>query len=118
MIGVESSMGNRKAKLLHFKGGNLPKSSVEYFVKEDEAPRVQFGTATILPKGRFAESYSRHDRHSEISYVISGSCTFHADDDIAVLEEGDTLYNPRGTKHFVENPKQEPCVVFWALVEE
>lgn len=112
-------MGNKKSKILHFKGGNLPKNSVEYLVKEGEVPRVQFGTATILPNGRLpAESHSKHDRHSEISYVISGSCTFHADDDIAVLEEGDALYNPRGTKHFVENPKKEPCVVFWALVEE
>jgi len=106
-------------RLLHFKGANLPKSQVEYFVKEGEVPRVQFGSATILPGGRLpSESYSRHDRHFEISYVIAGSSVFHADDEVLVLEEGDVLYNPRGTKHFVENPGGKACVVFWALVEE
>ena len=60
-------------RLLHFKGANLPKSSVEYFVKDGEVPRIQFGAATILPGGRLpSESYSQHDRHSEISYVIGG----------------------------------------------
>jgi len=106
-------------RLVHFKGANLPKSSVEYFVKEGDAPRVQFGAATILPDGRLpSESYSQHDRHSEISYVIAGSCTFHTDGEVIVLEEGDVLYNPRGTKHFVENPDGKPCVISWALVEE
>lgn len=106
-------------KLLHFKGANVPKSSVEYFVKEGEAPRVQFGSATIMAGGRLpSESYSQHDRHSEISYVITGSCRFHADGDIVVLEEGDVLYNPKGTKHFVQNRHSKPCVVFWALIEE
>lgn len=106
-------------KLLHFKGANLPRSLVEYFVKEGQVPRVQFGSATILPGGRLpGKSYSQHDRHSEISYVITGSCTFHADGDVIVLGEGDVLYNPRGTKHFVENPGSKPCVVFWTLVEE
>lgn len=106
-------------KLLHFKGANLPKSLVEYFVKEGEVPRIQFGSATILPDGRLpSESYSQHDRHSEISYVIAGSSVFHADSEVIVLDEGDVLYNPRGTKHFVENLGGKPCVVFWALVEE
>jgi len=106
-------------RLLHFKGANLPKSSVEYFVKDGEVPRIQFGAATILPGGRLpSESYSQHDRHSEISYVIGGSCTFHTDGEVIVLEEGDVLYNPRGTTHFVENPEGKPCVIFWALVEE
>jgi len=106
-------------KLLHFKKANLPKGSVEYFVKDGDVPRVQFGTATISPRQRFpAESYSLHDRCSELSYVILGDCTFHADGEVVALETGDVLYNPRGTKHFVENPNDEPCVVLWALVEE
>jgi len=106
-------------KLMHFRGANLPKTSVEYFTKEGEIPKIQFGTATILPGKRLpAESHSQHDRQSELSYVISGSCTFHADGEIAVLEEGDVLYNPPGTKHFVENTKDKPCVVFWALAEQ
>jgi quercetin dioxygenase-like cupin family protein len=112
-------MRNPSSKLLHFKGGNLPGSTVEYFVKEGEAPRIQFGTATILSGQRLpSESHSLHDRQSEISYVVSGSCTFHADGETLVLEEGDVLYNPRGTKHFVENVKGKTCVVFWVLVEE
>ena len=106
-------------KPLHFKGANLPKSLVEYLVKEGQVPRIQFGSATVLPGGRLpSESHSQHDRHSEISYVISGSCKFHADDEVIPLEEGDVLYNPRGTKHFVENRESKPCVVFWTLVEE
>ena len=106
-------------KLLHFKGGDRSRNSVEYFVREGQVPRVQFGTATILPGGRLPDKlFSLHERHSELSYVISGGCTFHADDDVVVLERGDALYNPRGTKHFVENPRDETCLVFWALVEE
>jgi quercetin dioxygenase-like cupin family protein len=99
-------------KLLHFRGANLPKSSVEYFVKDGEVPRTQFGSATIMPGGRLpSESYSQHDWHSEISYVISGSCRFHADGEVIVLREGDVLYNPKGTKHFVESPDGKPCVM-------
>jgi len=106
-------------KLRHFKRANLPKTSVDYFVKEGEAPRIQFGAATILPGGRLpSEAYSQHDRHSELSYVISGKSIFHADGEIVSLEEGDVLYNPRGTRHFVKNASDKPCVVFWALVEE
>jgi len=113
-------MRNPSSKLLHFKGGNLPKSTLEYFVKEGEVPRIQLGTANILPGQRLPnESHSLHDHQSEISYVISGSCTFHVDGEAVVLEEGDVLYNPRGTKHFAENVKgKKPCVVFWVLVEE
>ena len=106
-------------KLLHFKASNQPKSKLEYFLKEGEVPRVQLGTANMLPGQRLpGESYSLHDQHSEISYVISGSCVFHADGETVVLEQGDILYNPRGTKHFVENVKGEPCAVFWVLVQE
>jgi len=106
-------------KLLHFKGSNHPKSMLEYFVKEGEAPRIQLGTANILSGQRLpSESYSLHEHQSEISYVISGSCTFHADGESVILEEGDVLYNPSGTKHFVENAEGKPCVVFWILVEE
>jgi quercetin dioxygenase-like cupin family protein len=112
-------MGNASSKLLHFSGANLPKSTLEYFVKEGEVPRVQLGTANILPGQRLpSESFSLHDHQSEISYVISGSCIFHADGEAAVLQEGDVLYNPQGTKHFVENVKEKPCAVFWILVEE
>jgi len=106
-------------KLRLFRGANVPKTSVDYFVREGEVPRVQFGAATILPGGRLpGEKHSQHNSHSEISYVISGRSTFHADGEVVVLEEGDVLYNPRGTKHFVENTSDKPCVVFWALVEE
>lgn len=113
------SMRDPSSKLLHFKGSNQPKNTLEYFVKEGEVPRIQLGTANILPGQRLpSESYSMHDHQSEISYVISGSCTFHAGGEAVVLEEGDILYNPRGTKHFVENVKEEPCAVFWILVEE
>jgi mannose-6-phosphate isomerase-like protein (cupin superfamily) len=112
-------MTNMSSKLLHFKGGNLPRGMVEYFAKEGIVPRTQFGTATVLSGQRLpGESFSLHDLQSEISYVIRGSCTFHADGEAVVLEEGDVLYNPRGTKHFVENLKEETCVVFWVLVEE
>lgn len=88
-------------------------------MKDGEVPRTQFGSATIMLGGRLpSESYSQHDWHSEISYVISGSCRFHADDEVIVLREGDVLYNPKRTKHFVENPDGKPCVIFWTLVEE
>ena len=116
---VDRSMRNPASKLLHFKGGNLPRGTVEYFVKEGVAARIQFGTATIQSGKRLpSESYSLHDRQSEISYVVSGSCKFHSDDETVVLEEGDVLYNPRGNRHFVDNLKEETCVVFWVLVEE
>jgi quercetin dioxygenase-like cupin family protein len=91
----------------------LPKSTLEYLVKEGEVPRIQLGTANILPGQRPpSESFSLHDHQSETSYVISGSCTFRADGEAVVLQEGDILYNPRGTKHFVENVKEKPCTVF------
>jgi mannose-6-phosphate isomerase-like protein (cupin superfamily) len=112
-------MRNPSSKLLHFRGGNLPKSTLEYFVKEGEVPRIQLGTANILPGKRLpSDSFSLHDHQSEVSYVISGSCTFHVDSEAVVLQEGDVLYNPPGTKHFVENVKEKPCAVFWILVEE
>jgi quercetin dioxygenase-like cupin family protein len=111
--------GATNATLALFRGVNLRKSSLEYLVKEGQVPRTQFGIATILPgKNLPIESRSQHDKQSEISYVISGSCTFHADGEVAVLKEGDVLYNPKGTSHFVENLTHKPCVVFWVLVEE
>jgi quercetin dioxygenase-like cupin family protein len=116
---VDLSKRNSSSKLLHFKGGDQPKSKLQYFLEEGEVPRVQLGTANMLPGQRLpSESYSLHDHHSEVSYVISGSCTFHANGETVVLEQGDILYNPLGTKHFVENVKGESCVVFWVLVEE
>ena len=116
---VDHSVNDPAMRLRQFKGANLPKSSVEYFVKEGEVPRIHFGTATILPGRRLpAESYSQHDRQSEISYVIAGGCAFQTDGESILLEQGDVLHNPRGTKHFVENPNGKPCVIFWTLVEE
>jgi len=106
-------------KLLHFREASSPKTPLEYYVKEGEVPRVQLGVANILPGKRLPnELHSQHDKQSEISYVIAGSCTFHADGEVAVLKEGDVLYNPKGTSHFVENSTDKPCVVFWVLVEE
>lgn len=105
--------------LLQFKCANRSKELLEYLVKDGEVPRVQMGTATIMKGQRLpSESWSLHDRHAEISYVIRGSCEFHADDSVLLLEEGDVLYNPKGTRHFVENLQSESSVVFWVLVEE
>jgi hypothetical protein len=71
---VDRSVNDPAMRLLHFKGANLPKSSVQYFVKEGEVPRIQFGAVTILPGGRLpSESYSQHNRHSEISFVIGAA---------------------------------------------
>jgi len=106
-------------KLTQFKGANRSKELLEYLVKEGELPRVQIGTATILKGQRLpAQSHSLHESHDEVSYVIKGSCELHADNKVLFLEEGDVIYNPRGTEHFVENSNSEFCVIFFVLVEE
>ena len=104
---------------LQFKRANRSKELLEYLVKDGELPRVQLGTATISKSQRLpTEGWSLHDRHGEVSYVIRGSCEFHTVDRVLLLEEGDVLYNPRGTRHFVENLQSESCVIFWVLVED
>jgi len=95
-----------------------PAEQVRYLVKEGDVPRMVFGTATVMPGKRLPpRSFSLHERQSEISYVIRGSCRFHGEKEVVILSPGDVLYNPANTKHYVDNPYKEPCVVFWALSE-
>jgi len=103
---------------MHFKGCDLSPELIHYLVKEGDVPSVQFGTARILPGERVpAEGRSRHHRHVEISYVISGACVFHSDRRTVYLERGDVLFNPKGSEHYVENLGGEPCTIFWVLAE-
>jgi quercetin dioxygenase-like cupin family protein len=102
-----------------YKDATSSEEVVKYLAAEGELPGAMFGTGCFAPGSRHpAKGFSQHMGVMEISYVVSGESVFHTEKEVIRLGKGDVLYNPSGTKHFVENKDKKPCVVFWVLAKE
>ena len=102
-----------------FRNAAASKEVVKYLAAEGDLPGAMFGTGCFAPGTRHpARGFSQHDGVMEISFVVSGASVFHTEKETVKLGKGDVLYNPSGTRHYVENSGKEPCVVFWVLARE
>ena len=70
---------------------------------------LSFWTTEIPPGGRIL--VHRHDRTEEILFVHKGSGTVLVGDERINVQEGSTIYVPRGTYHGLENESDDDIVI-------
>ncbi len=89
---------------------------VSVLVKEPLSDRIMAGILVLSPGQRLpVEGLSVHEESDELAYVVKGDAVFGTEEGEIRLREGDLLFNPRGTKHYIENVGEEECRVVWAL---
>lgn len=59
----------------------------------------------------------KHEGNSEIVYIISGTATFHYDDNVETVGQGQVHYCLEGHSHYMENNTDEDLWYF-AIVPE
>ena len=70
---------------------------------------VVFKTIQVNPHQRL--SLQSHSGRSELWHVQEGSCTCELDEKTIVLEEGDSILIPTGSKHRLSNHTETLCIV-------
>ena len=61
-----------------------------------------------LPPGKLAAPMHRHSNEDEISYILDGQMGVQEDDDVFVVEAGESVVKSRNTWHSFWNPGTEP----------
>ena len=89
------------------------------YFKKGESPSDKFDSGFIIfPPGAIMppKGQSVHSGY-EISYVVSGSLTIHAGDEVLTYQGGNTIFIPAGVPHNCVNNGAEDCVVVYNIVE-
>ena len=69
---------------------------------------------TVVPIG---QTYRPHSlKTSEVYYILTGRGEMHIDDELQLVEPGDTIYIPPLAKQFIRNSGIEP-LVFICIVD-
>ena len=72
-------------------------------------PRFQVKRIVVNPAA--ALSLQSHNHRSEHWVVVEGTAKITIDDDVKLLEEGQSVYIPLGAIHRLENPGTVPMVL-------
>jgi mannose-6-phosphate isomerase-like protein (cupin superfamily) len=80
----------------------------EYLVLDDSAEDHKVKRITVTPGKRL--SYQSHDKRAEHWFVVSGQAKVTLDDVDHLVNPGESIEIPTGTRHRVENPGTEPLV--------
>lgn len=81
--------------------------------KQAIALRYSLAHAT-LPVGQTSQSHSL--KTSEVYYILSGRGEMHIEDEIQLVEPGDTVYIPPNARQFIRNCGSE-SLVFICIVD-
>ncbi|MGK7915389.1 MAG: cupin domain-containing protein [Prochloraceae cyanobacterium] len=68
----------------------------------------------VLKAGQSSIAHSL--KTSEVYYILSGKGEMHVDDEIQVVESGDTVYIPPEARQYIRNLSDEP-LIFLCLVD-
>lgn len=91
--------------VMDFKGGHGALDTRNY---DDGKMRIMY--STLRPGA--STGLHTHEGNSEAVYVISGTATFHYDDVIETVCQGQVHYCPEGHSHYMENLTDHDLVYF------
>ncbi|MGL5712593.1 MAG: helix-turn-helix domain-containing protein [Paraclostridium sp.] len=75
---------------------------------------VEFAIVKLVPNSSSSDYLMSH-KSQELAYVLSGKVRLYLDDDIFILEKGDSVVVPLGTNHRWENPFDEDAEVLFSV---
>ena len=99
-----------EAHLEGFKGGQGKLDTRNY---ADDKVKIMY--STLRPGA--STGLHVHEGNCEIIYVVSGTATFHYDDTVEEVRQGQVHYCPMGHSHYIENLTDHDLVYF-AIVPE
>lgn len=74
---------------------------------------IEMHMIVIEPGGKSDNPYT--NKAEEVGYVLKGELTLYLDNDIFVVNEGDSIYFPGNIPHGWENQSNEPVITLWAV---
>lgn len=80
----------------------------------ESATSVEFAIVKLIPNSSASDELMSH-KSQELAFVLSGKVRLHLNDDIFVLEKGDSVTIPLGTNHKWENPFDELAEVLFSI---
>jgi mannose-6-phosphate isomerase-like protein (cupin superfamily) len=80
----------------------------EYLVLDDSALDHKVKRITVTPGKRL--SYQSHDKRAEHWFVVAGQAKVTLNDVDHLVNPGESIEIPTGTKHRVENPGSVPLI--------
>lgn len=99
-----------EAHITGFKGGKGELATRNYV---DDHVRIMY--STLRPGA--SSGLHTHEENCEIIYIVSGTATFHYDDDIEECHAGQCHYCPMSHNHYMENLTDHD-LVYLAIVPE
>lgn len=97
-------------KIMGFKGGKGELLTRNYV---DDRCKIM---RSVLKPGASSGLHT-HEANCEIVYILSGTATFHYNDEVETVEAGQVHYCPMGDSHYMENLQNED-LVYLAIVAE
>ncbi|WP_380169592.1 dimethylsulfonioproprionate lyase family protein [Jannaschia sp. R86511] len=99
-------------RLVHHRAGTAPSTwamgSLFEHLLHDEDSAGRLGVALVTQPPGVASPLHRHSRESEVFFVLSGTMTYRAGDDVLHLGEGDFVHLPQGMPHAFRVTGSEP----------
>ena len=99
--------------LVHHRAGTSPATwamgSLFEHLLHDEDSAGRLGVALITQPPGIASPLHRHSHESEVFFLLSGTMTYRAGDDVLHLGEGDFVHLPQGMPHAFRVTGSEPA---------
>lgn len=95
---------------MDFKGG---KGALDTRNFADDKVKIMFSTL----RAGASTGLHTHEGNSEVIFIVSGTATFHYDDSIETVRQGQVHYCPEGHSHFMENNTDHDLVYFGIVPE-
>ena len=106
-------INSKTKKKVSFNDGNITYEMLTPAkLNNEKLPKMDVMVAEIIANGRDNDEYVTH-LSDEFAYVLNGCIEYHiGENEVHMLQKGDSIYVPEGTPHYVYNPNEETARIF------